>query len=237
MFQVFQAGWRMAACLAAYTSLTFTLSFSPALLARLRILSRSCPHAGRMDLATLDSFSQQDLTLGTTLAHLCTFLTRNLGKHYGTQTIDRLHDRIRHHLTPRLAPTWDPLNPSSGCGTRSLIAMPGRFPTPLVNAALDVGVDPVVWAKEMSESGEWQLWVDPGSICWRDGGWVWVEEGYEMERMYKREFNCNGSISPVRVTVGLVKSRISDGMRHGDTAGWQDVMIERRWTLEWQSKR
>ena len=140
-----------------------------------------------MDLAALDSFSQQDLTLGTTLTHLCTFLTRNLGKHYGTQTIARLHDRIRHHLTPRLAPTWDPLNPSSGCGTRSLIAMPGRFPTPLVNAALEVGVDPVVWAKEMSESGEWQLWVDPGSICWRDGGWVWVEEGYEKERMYKRE--------------------------------------------------
>ncbi|GHJ86059.1 hypothetical protein NliqN6_2461 [Naganishia liquefaciens] len=139
-----------------------------------------------MDTATLDPFSQQDLTLGTTLTHLCTFLTRNLGKHYGTQTIARLHDRIRHHLTPRLAPTWDPLNPSSGCGTRSLIAMPGRFPTPLVDAALEVGVDPVVWAKEMNESGEWQLWIDPGSICWRDGGWVWVEDGYERERVYKQ---------------------------------------------------
>lgn len=136
-----------------------------------------------MDLPT-----QQDLSLATTLAHLCTFLTRNLGKHYTPQTIARLHDRIRHHLTPRLSPTWDPLNPSSGCGTRSLIAMPGRFPTPLVNAAIEVGVDPVVWAREMSESGEWQLWVDPGSICWRDGGWTWVEEGYERERMYKREF-------------------------------------------------
>jgi hypothetical protein len=131
---------------------------------------------------------QQDLSLDTTLTHLCTFLTRNLATHYPQPTITHLHSRIRHHLTPKLSPTWDPLNPSSGCGVRSLIAMPGRFPTPLVQAAVESGVDPIVWARAMSQGGEWQVWVDPGSICWRDGGWVWVEEGYERERVYKREF-------------------------------------------------
>lgn len=57
--------------------------------------------------------------------------------------------------------------------------MPGKYPTPLVLAAREVGIDVVQWAGLISKTGEWEMWVDPGSICMRDGGWLWVDEGFE----------------------------------------------------------
>jgi hypothetical protein len=129
----------------------------------------------------LSSFS-----LETTLAHLVDFLVHKLEAIYPPHLVQALRNSIVSHLTPKLAPTWDPLNPSSGSGVRSLIALPGKFPTPLVKAAQEIGIDPVKWTRAISETGEWEIWVDPGSVCFREGGWAFADDAFE-NKMYKRE--------------------------------------------------
>lgn len=141
--------------------------------------------------ADLSSFS-----LEVTLAHLVDFLVVKLGSVYPPHLVQTLRRSIVAHLTPKLAPTWDPLNPSSGSGVRSLIALPGKFPTPLVKAAIDVGVDPVKWTRAISETGEWEIWVDPGSVCFREGGWAFADDDFE-NKTYKREYEKSWSSSTI----------------------------------------
>lgn len=99
---------------------------------------------------------------------------------YPADKIAALEASLVDHLKPKLAPTWDERNPSAGSGIRSLIALPGKYPTPLVQAAQHVGgIDIPQWASLISKTGEWELWVDPGSVVLRDGGWLWIDEGFE----------------------------------------------------------
>ena len=132
--------------------------------------------------ADLSSFS-----LEVTLAHLVDFLVHKLESLYPPHLVQSLRRSIVSHLTPKLSPTWDPLNPSSGSGVRSLIALPGKFPTPLVKAAIEVGIDPVKWTRAIGETGEWEIWVDPGSVCFREGGWASADDDFE-NKTYKREY-------------------------------------------------
>lgn len=141
--------------------------------------SATTPAASSTDLPTTAS-SPSDLSLTTTLGHLVRFLVEPLVHLYPSDKIDALKSALVEHLTPKLAPSWDERNPSAGSGIRSLIALPGKYPTPLVQAAQQVGgIDIPQWASLISKTGEWELWVDPGSVVLRDGDWLWIDEGFE----------------------------------------------------------
>ena len=151
--------------------------------------------------ADLSAFS-----LEVTLGHLVDFLVSKLDLLYPPHIITALRRSISSHLIPKLAPTWDPLNPSSGSGVRSLIALPGKFPTPLVKAAFETGIDPVKWTRAISETGEWEIWVDPGSVCFREGGWAFADDAFD--KMYKRECSAGTfTSSPRKVTRKLILMR------------------------------
>jgi hypothetical protein len=140
-------------------------------------------------------------SLETTLSHLIDFLVSRLSNLYPPHLINALKKSIAQHLIPKLAPTWDPLNPSSGSGVRSLIALPGKFPTPLVKAAIETGIDPVKWTRAISETGEWEIWVDPGSVCFREGGWAFADEAFE-NKTFKREYR-NDLVSPCSQSITI----------------------------------
>jgi hypothetical protein len=153
--------------------------------------------------ADLSTFS-----LEVTLGHLVDFLVSKLDSLYPPHLITALRRSISSHLIPKLAPTWDPLNPSSGSGVRSLIALPGKFPTPLVKAAFEIGIDPVKWTRAISETGEWEIWVDPGSVCFREGGWAFADDAFD--KMYKREFRAGSFITrPRKVTRKLILMQLA----------------------------
>ena len=79
-------------------------------------------------------------------------------------------------LSAIYAPTWNPSDPSRGSGYRSLIAVGGRLPRPLREAASECQVDGARWASLLSsDHGEWQVWCDPGRVCVREGGWEWED--------------------------------------------------------------
>lgn len=158
------------------------------LAAKRRPVLNSTPFTASRNDADIET-DLSSFSLEVTLDHLVDFLVSKLVTLYPAHHIASLRQSIIDNLTPKLAPTWDPLNPSSGCGVRSLIALPGKFPTPLVNAAIQSGIDPVKWTRAISETGEWEIWVDPGSVCFREGEWAFADDDFE-NKTYKRELFC-----------------------------------------------
>jgi hypothetical protein len=188
---------------------------APAAATKRRPILSSTPFSAPLRTTTEIDADLSSFSLETTLAHLVEFLVHKLEAIYPPHLVQTLRRSIVSHLTPKLAPTWDPLNPSSGSGVRSLIALPGKFPTPLVKAAIEVGIDPVKWTRAISETGEWEIWVDPGSVCFREGGWAFADEAFE-NKTYKREWSCGSGRLCVlpRDAEHLVRSGLT---RHGSS--------------------
>jgi hypothetical protein len=180
---------------------------APTAIKRRPILS-STPFTAPLRTTSDSDTDLSSFSLETTLAHLVDFLVHKLEAIYPPHFVQALRNSIVSHLTPKLAPTWDPLNPSSGSGVRSLIALPGKFPTPLVKAAQEVGIDPVKWTRAISETGEWEIWVDPGSVCFREGGWAFADDAFE-NKMYKREWLQHSPLCRDRLRGNSRRSRLT----------------------------
>jgi hypothetical protein len=96
------------------------------------------------------------------------------------------------------ARTWKESVPTSGSGTRSLIAdRPHGLPPVLQDAARANGIDTATWTaaiakqrKSKADDGEsdlWEVWCDPGMVVWRWGGWGWEEPEFDLFKRSKGE--------------------------------------------------
>lgn len=123
-----------------------------------------------------------DLSLPVAVAHAVQFLCKPLESTYPASTLTALSATVTSSLEKRLsASTWEPTKPHVGSGYRSLIALPGVLPRPLREAAKTHGIDPRDWLRGVGENskGEWELWIDPGLVSFREGGWDWEDAGFE----------------------------------------------------------
>ena len=141
-----------------------------------------------------------DLTLPTALNALLHYLINPLVSHYPHLTLLDLREHLLRDFTESFRATWDEDHPQFGSGSRSLICTKHLgLPRALQEAAVNVGVDVVIWTKVLGidhTSGmaaeqvrdEWELWCDPGTVVCRMGGWEWEDVGFEPIRSRRGEF-------------------------------------------------
>jgi hypothetical protein len=133
-----------------------------------------------------------DTTLPSAVAALVHHLTQPLASRYPHSVIIQVRSALVQILTERYAPTWKPLEPSTGSGTRSLICDRAfGLPKPMKEAAKRSGVNAAVWVSVLKgkardenadggkERDEWEAWCDPGMVCMRYGGWKYFDPDFD----------------------------------------------------------
>jgi hypothetical protein len=126
--------------------------------------------------------NNDDLSLPIAVENAVDFLCRPLQTTYPPSTLAALSATLTSSLKTRIsASTWETSAPNVGSGFRSLIAQPGILPKPMREAAKTHGVDPVEWLRAVGDcrKDEWELWIDPGCVSFRAGGWEWEDVGFE----------------------------------------------------------
>ncbi|WVR09098.1 hypothetical protein IAU60_006160 [Kwoniella sp. DSM 27419] len=160
-------------------------------------LTHRSPLPGPGALQSIDdgSKSNLDLSLATAITHLAQHLIQPLSAHYPHSTLLQLRHVLARRLTKIFEPSWQPLRPTFGSGSRSLIC--SRYhglPTVLKQAAEEVAVEQDKWRKAIAgiKSGdrgeEWEAWCDPGQVVWRWGGWEWEDPQFEPFKVVKEPF-------------------------------------------------
>ncbi|KAI5898594.1 uncharacterized protein SCHCODRAFT_02567148 [Schizophyllum commune H4-8] len=103
-------------------------------------------------------------SIAITVAQAVAFLTRPLTATYPQATVARLQTVLEASLTAYYAPTWNPSEPRSGSGRRSLTLSPGCLPPRCIyQACLDSGVQWFDWVGLLG-GREFDLFVDPGLV-------------------------------------------------------------------------
>lgn len=117
--------------------------------------------------------SAENLSLEPSLEALVTHLVAPLL--LPPPQLSSLKASLSTRLATIFAPTWHTADPHRGSAYRSLIAVGGRLPRPLREAAAECAVDLARWEALLGEHGEWQVWCDPGRVSVREGGWEWED--------------------------------------------------------------
>lgn len=134
------------------------------------------------DYALVATDNKDDMSLSAAVEHAVDFLCRSLQPTYPPSTLAALGATLTSSLKTRIsASTWSAASPNVGSGFRSLIAHPGVLPRPLREAAKTHGIDPLEWIRGVGEGRkeQWELWIDPGCVSFRAGGWEWEDVGFE----------------------------------------------------------